>query len=202
MSARFTAVCLFATALAGCARPAPVRPPAIRSADMQVGAIPPTPVAGTLDGQRFTLREAWYRVVRKAGRERVDLILSEGRATRLCAESDPELSRHVYLRFLQWQRPVAGELRVDPERAGVFSAHYEVPDGRQWRGTAVASAVVVFDAPQGDTVDGRLELCFGDATQSCVKGSFRARECRSELDPDGARAGNLNHPSADAGAAP
>lgn len=195
------AVTLALALLVGCSREAPARPPAERSAEMQVASIPPTPVTGSLEGQRFTLRDAWYRVVRKAGRERLDLILSEGRVTRLCAESDPERSRHVFLRFPSWQRPVAGEYRVDPGAAGaVFSAHYEAPDERQWRGTLVASAVVVFDAPEGDTVDGRVEVCFGDATQSCVKGSFRARECRSELDPDGPRSGNLHHPDADAGA--
>lgn len=201
MSPRIALLALCAVGFA-CSHPARPLPPSSRSSEMQVGLIPPTPVAGDLDGRRFVVRDAWYRVQRKAGRERIDLTLSEGRVTRLCAESDPEASRHVWLRFPQWQRFSAGEYRIDPGRTPVFTAHYEAPDGRPWKGTSEASAVLVLSPQEGDTVEGRIELCFADPTRSCVHGTFRARECRSELDPDGPSAGNLAHPPADGGPTP
>lgn len=181
-----------ALAAHGCDHYEPGGPPAQTSAAMNVASIPTAGVSGTLGGQRFVLREAWYRVQRRAGRERIDLVLSEGRATRLCAESDPEGARHVWVRFPRWQRFSAGEYRIDPNSANpAMSVHYEAPREHAWEGRGVASAVVVIDEAAGDTVSGRIRACFGDATRSCVAGSFRAQECRSELDPDGPNAGNI-----------
>ena len=78
-------------AVASCGHAQATRAPSERSSSMSVAEIPPSPVSGTLDGQRFAMHEAWYRVQRKAGRERIDIVISEGQHARLCAESVPEL---------------------------------------------------------------------------------------------------------------
>lgn len=176
-------VALLATS--GCRHEAETRrPPARRSEAMAVALIPPAPVAGRLAGQPFRLRTAWYRVQRRPGRERVDLVLSEGARTRLCSESAPDHARHVWLRFPGVTALRPGEQRLDPPSARPFSVHYERVVGARWRGHGGGSAVVAFDSVQPSAVAGRLEVCFGDAAQSCVAGSFHAAECWSELDLD------------------
>lgn len=175
--------------LTACHREAPRRPPAVRSQAMDLAAVPPTPVAGSLRGQAFRTVEAWYRVVRMPGRERVDLIFSEGRATRLCGESTPELARHVWVRFPGVTRLAVGEQRVDPPATSPFSVHYEWTEHEKWVGHGGGSAAIGVDAVTPGTITGRAKICFGDATQSCVTGSFRAQECRNELDLDSPRSG-------------
>lgn len=190
MSARALAFVAACASLGGCHRAAErPRPPAVRSQDMEVAAIPPTPVAGSLRGRAFRTVEAWYRVVRMPGRERVDLIFSEGHAARLCGESLPELARHVWVRFPGITQLPVGVARVDPPAAAPFSVHYEWTEREKWRGHGGGSAAIAVEEVVRGTVVGRAKICFGDATQSCVAGSFRAQECRSELDIDGPRSG-------------
>jgi hypothetical protein len=190
MTRRWATLASVLTALLACAQTEPPgRPPARRARDMDVDAIPAAPVHGTVHGEPFQLAEAWYRVVRFHGRERIDLILSEGHATRLCGESDPELARHVWLRFPGITRFAPGVARVDPPAQAPFSVHYEWTVDEKWRGHAGGSAVVALDTVEFDRVTGRVRVCFDDAAQSCVEGGFRASECRNELDVDGPRAG-------------
>lgn len=190
-------------AVASCGHAEATRPPSETSASMNVAAIPPSPVSGTIDGQRFAMQEAWYRVVRKAGRERIDIIISEGHHARLCAESIPEMARHVWVRFPHWQHFAPGEYRVDPGTDAPLSVHYEVPAEHVWAGRGVASAVVSIESSTSDSVTGRIRACFGDATQSCVTGAFHAVECRNELEPDGPNSGNIRRRATqDAGAEP
>lgn len=177
-------------ALAACAKaPERPRPPAVLSAAMDLASVPPTAVAGSLRGRPFRTVEAWYRVSRLAGRERVDLIFSEGRAARLCGESTPELARHVWLRVPGVTQLAPGVLRVDPPAASPLSAHYEWAEDEKWRGHGGGAVALSVDEVSPGAVAGRVRVCFADAAQSCVAGSFRAQECRSELDLDGPRAG-------------
>lgn len=190
-----------------CGHTTPAYVPSQASPAMTLSTIPPLPVSGTVGGRRFTTHDTWYRVIRKAGRERIDLYLSEGRSTRLCAESDPETARHVWVRFPQWQRFAPGEYRVDPGAAhATMSVHYEASsEEHRWDGNGQASAVVSIDAASGDSVTGRLRACWGDESHSCVEGSFRAIECRPETEPDSPTAGNYRRreaPPQDGGTAP
>ncbi|MEI8255001.1 MAG: hypothetical protein WCJ30_04950 [Deltaproteobacteria bacterium] len=157
---------------------------AVRSSDMQVAAIPPPSVGGSIDGQAFHLRTAWYRVERRAGRERVDLILSEGTRARLCGDSTPERAREVWLRFPGVTSLQAGVQRVDPPAATPFSIHYERIVDDRWRGHTGGAAVVSLDVVERTTISGRLRACFDDTSASCLSGTFRAEECQSELDLD------------------
>ncbi len=189
---RLLAVTATAGVVSSCGHTEPTYTPSQASSAMTLAAIPPSPVSGTLAGRRFTTHDTWYRVIRKAGRERIDIFLTEGRQTRLCAESDPESARHVWVRFPGWQIFRAGEYRIDPGTAHApMSVHFEVPDEEHhWEGNGTASAVVSIDAVSGDSVTGRMRACWGDAHHSCVEGSFRAIECRPETEPDSPTAGN------------
>ena len=185
-SALAVAACV---ALGACREGAPPsRPPAMRSQAMDLAAVPPTPVAGSLRGRSFRTVEAWYRVVRMPGRERVDLIFSEGRAARLCGESVPELARHVWVRFPGVTQLAVGAVRVDPPAEAPMSLHYEWAEHDKWAGHGGGSAALSVDEVAPGAVAGRVKICFNDAAQSCVTGAFRAQECRNELDLDGPRA--------------
>jgi hypothetical protein len=183
------ALVVVCAALAGCKRPVARSTPAMRSSAMDLAAIAPTAVAGSLRGSPFRVVEAWYRVERAPGRERVDLILSEGHVGRLCGESVPELSRHVWVRFPRVTELAVGALRVDPPATTPISVHYEWADDGKWTGHGGGSAVVAVDEVAPGAIAGRAKICFDDPARSCVAGSFRARECRSELDLDGPRSG-------------
>ena len=189
MSARIFVLASLCAALGACHREARPRPPAMRSQAMNLAAVPPSPVAGALRGRPFRTVEAWYRVVRMPGRERIDLIFSEGHVARLCNESEPELARHVWLRFPGITQFAVGDLRVDPPAQSPFSVHYEWTEDDKWTGHGGGSAALAVEEVAPGAVVGRAKVCFGDATQSCVEGAFRARECRNELDLDGPRSG-------------
>ncbi len=190
MSARTFILVALCLALGACTRGATrTKPPTMRSRDMNLAAVPPTALAGVLRGRAFHTVEAWYRVVRTPGRERIDVIFSEGRVARLCGESVPELSRHVWVRLPGITRFSVGTTRVDPPAETPLSVHYEWAENEKWTGHGGGSAVLTIDSVAPSVVAGRAKICFGDTTQSCVEGSFRARECRSELDLDGPRAG-------------
>ena len=189
MSARKVVLAVALAAIGGCKKDDSGHgPPRTRSQDMNVTAVPPGPVGGTLGGRAFQTVQAWYRVVRMPGRERVDLIFSEGRPTRLCGESEPELSREVWVRMPGITTLHTGVLRVDPPASTPISVHYEWTVDDKWRGHGGGSAMLSVDEVSVGAVAGRVHICFDDTAQSCVEGSFRASECRNELDLDGPRA--------------
>ena len=174
---------------AGCQKEATTRhAPRVASQAMSAAAVPPGVVGGTLVGAPFHTVQAWYRVARMPGRERVDLIFSEGRPTRLCGESEPELSREVWVRVPGVTGLHPGELRVDPGASTPISVNYEWPVDEKWHGHGGGSALLSVDEVTVGAIGGRLHICFDDASQSCVEGTFRATECRNELDVDGPRA--------------
>ena len=123
---------LVAVLCAGACKAAPAAPTSVPAASMDLSTVPETAVAGTVDGARFALREAWFRIDRRASRARVDVILSEGRATRLCATSEPEHARHVWLRLAGVTALAPGDLRGSPSPDEAVSAHWETRASGAW----------------------------------------------------------------------
>lgn len=172
--------------LAACShRAEPPRPVREGASVMNAATIPDAPLHGALDGRPFTLRAAWLRVVRRAGQERVDLVLSEGRPSRLCARPTPDDARQVIVRLPGATRLPAGTLRVEPSGTPgeVFA---EAPHAHGVTSARGAALVVVTRADEG-LAEGKLRVCLADAQQSCLAGTFAATACWDELDLDGPR---------------
>ncbi len=172
--------------LAACShRAEPPRPVREGAAAMNAATIPDDALHGELDGRPFTLRAAWLRVVRRAGQERVDLVLSEGRPSRLCARPTPDDARQVVVRLPGVTRLPAGTLRIEPAgTAGEVFA--EAPHAHGFASARGAALVVVTRADEG-RAEGRLRVCLADAHGSCLAGTFAANTCWDELDLDGPR---------------
>ncbi len=168
---------------------------------LDLGLTPAGVVSGDLDGARFTLREAWFRVDRRDPRARVDLVFSEGRATRLCATSDPPHARHILVRFPRAQALAVGTLRGAPTAEAPVSAVFETHASDHWVGRP-GSVAVAIDTSTPTLVTGRLRACFGPGAEGCVAGAFQARQCVTELDLDGPLTGNVRPSTDDAGAPP
>lgn len=171
----------------GCARrEEPPRAVRERAAGMNLAAIPDSPVSGTLGRRAFALRTAWLRVVRRAGQERVDLVLSEGRPSRLCMRPTPRDARQVVLRFSGAIRPPAGTTRIEPgERArGVFG---EAAGAHGYVGTGAGSALLSIASVDDSHAEGRLRVCLPEPHGGCIAGAFSADVCWDELDLDGPR---------------
>lgn len=173
----------------------------VSPAAIDLDAVPTAAVSGAVDGARFTLREAWFRVERREGRARVDLLLSEGRATRLCATSEPEDARHLWVRITDVTALTPGDLRGGPTTSGAVTAHWESRASGHWEGRPGSVALRV-EAADGAAVTGRLRACFGPGADGCVSGTFLARRCESELDLDGPLAGNTRRAPEDGGSPP
>ncbi|MFO0644892.1 MAG: hypothetical protein U0326_01560 [Polyangiales bacterium] len=166
---------------------------------LDLGLTPAGAVSGELDGARFTLREAWFRVDRREPRARVDLILSEGRATRLCATSDPPHARHILVRVPRAQSLAVGTLRGAPGAETPVSANFETHASDHWVGRP-GSVAIAIDTSTPTLVTGRIRACFGPGAEGCVAGAFQARQCVTELDLDGPLTGNVRPSTDDAGA--
>ena len=175
--------------IAGCHEAPPARTHRARetAASMSAEAIPAANAQGTLGGRPFTLRTAWLRAVRRVGHERVDLVLSEGRPSRLCGRPTPNDARHIVVRFTGVTEVPAGAHRIDPGAQGreVFA---EAPGEHGIEAVGGGSALLIAERPDGgDGVFGRVRVCLPDAHGSCVAGAFRAQVCWDELDLDGPR---------------
>lgn len=179
------ALCALAL-LAACARRAePPRRVRETAAAMNPATIPEVPLRGELDGRPFVLRAAWLRVVQREGQRRTDLVLSEGRPSRLCGRPHPDDARQIVLRLSGVTRLPEGTLRVEPADAAreVFS---EAP----LRGGYVAArgaAVALIARADDERAEGRVRVCLADARGSCLAGAFTASRCRDELELDGPR---------------
>ncbi len=174
----------------GCREPeAHTYAPRERAESMTPESLARSPVSGHLGGRPFTQRTAWYRVVRRPGHARLDLVVSEGTPSRLCAVPTPAGARQVLVRYDGTTALTPGPLRADPSPTAPFRVFYERPAEHGFEGVGGASALVVIDAIEANVIVGRLRACFPDATGSCVGGAFRAEECRDELDFDGPRGG-------------
>lgn len=175
-----------AVALAGCREHPRVEHRVRERAEaMREALIPDAPVRGSLGGRDFALGSAWLRVERRAGQERVDLVLSEGRVSRLCTRPTPDDARQVVVRLRGATELPAGTLRIDADDGAqeVFAEHRGEHGFEGARGSAL---LVVTRSPAGD-VSGKVRACIADAQGSCVGGTFRASVCWDELDLDGPR---------------
>lgn len=187
-----------ALALGACHEtPHVTRPPRETAAAMSPGALPAAPLQGELAGHRFALRTAWMRVNRRAGHERLDLILSEGRPSRLCSRPAPADARQVVLRLRGVTAPPpVGTLRVETtdDAREVFAAVPGEHEGHGMAGVGPGAALVVVETSSATELTGRARFCLTDAHQSCVAGAFRATVCADELDLDGPRGGRDRAP--------
>jgi len=173
-------------AVSGCQEgaSAPSVPLDVRSSDMRAADIPDEAVAGTLRGEAFEVVDVGFRPNRMVRRERFDLFLSDVEIDR-CGLPLATGGIRVWLRFPGTSNLEEGEFRIDPDTGEpAFSVSYEYLDDGQWRGVSGGAALVVVEALGRRSVRGRLHACFDDGLGSCVKGSFRARECIAELDVD------------------
>ncbi len=168
---------------------------------LDLATAPAALVAGDVDGARFSLREAWFRVDRRQSRARVDLVLSEGRGTRLCANSDPPRARHVLVRFPGAQALSVGVQRGAPGASTPVTASFESHASGRWSGRPGAVAIEVLTATP-TLVTGRVRACFGPGSEGCVAGAFQARLCVTELDVDGPLSGNVRPSTDDGGTSP
>lgn len=184
-------VALAAVALlvAGCEEPpAPKAPLEATAASLSVEGLSVAP-AGPLDGKRFEAKSAHYRVTRYPGRHRIDLYFDDPEPES-CGLPLPRSGRRVFLRFPELQRFEVGEWSVEVDAdEPPLEVHYEVGDTREWYGRAGGVAVLAIDEVEDRAVAGRLNVCFDDGQQSCVKGAFRAEECITRVDGQAVREG-------------
>jgi hypothetical protein len=154
-----------------------------RAADIDPDAIEAGPVRGVVAGTPFRAVDARVRVVRFPGRERVELWLAESRFEH-CGLRGRDEGRRLFVRFPGVTELPEALVRIDPgDSQATGSVHFEVPDGRRWRGVGRAAAVLRVDGRgDGGMVRGRLEAWFDDGAGSRVAGRFRAVPCGSPVD--------------------
>jgi hypothetical protein len=158
-------------------------PLAARAATKKLADVPTTSLAGTLRGKPFKLADARVRIETRAGRERVDVYLSETPIER-CGLPLARHGRRVWLRLPGQPVLDGAELRVEAGKPGPFEPHYEVELDDKWLGHGGGAALLSLKAEGFGRYAGQLWACFDDGLDSCVAGSFQAAACRSELDVD------------------
>jgi len=203
------------TLWAGCsAEPEPPPLPEASSLSLaDIGA--EAPVTGSVDEQAFTALDVRFRVVRYAGRERVDLLFSD-RAIERCGLPIDRPETLVWLRFAgegpvapgRYETP-AREQRDPQEATGEgalvdrpLSVHWERPAGEGLEHTIRSSdrgvALVEVESATSENVRGTVHVCFASvdapsagstdgAGPSCGRGRLDARPCWSRIDGRTAR---------------
>lgn len=166
----------------------------------------PETLGGTIDGEPFEVRDARVRVVRYAGREHVDLLLSD-RPIERCGLPMERPETLVWLRFegeeaLARGRYAAGgdetlgdALAAQLGEAAVdrtVTVHWERPIGeghtRDVHAGGRGVGLVQLEPFSPTRVRGRLHVCFADARgPQCVRGRFDASPCLSRIDGRTAR---------------
>lgn len=141
----------------------------------------PAAVHGTIDGEPFEAVDQRFVVVTRAGRERLDLRFSD-RAIERCGLPIAREDRRVWIRFPERTSLEPGRYeRLDDE--GAFEVHYEGPGERgRYHGVHRGIGRVEVTAVSARAIEGRLHVCFADASRSCVSGAFRAAPCLSRVD--------------------
>lgn len=194
---RFLRLSFVVLALCGCGKSEPPIVSSIGAADLDPEAAAEMEVTGVIDGERFTLRDAWFRVEHKEHRHRVDLVLSDGEGARLCSDAEPGKARHVWVRFPGVEKVAPGVYRGDAgDPEATIAGNYEASGEHGWRGRAGAVAIAIDDPGAAATPDagvqsvpkvmaGRIRACFGPGQEGCVSGNFRARLCHTEFDLEG-----------------
>ena len=148
------------------------------------------PVEGRIHGAPFSVADAFFRVVRVPDRERTDIVLA-GEKADACGLPVRREGTRVVLRFPRVTALETGTLTFDgtPEPGAPFLL-YEAEVDRRWVGVGNATARVAVDDVGHSTIAGRIDACFPDGRESCIRGRFRARRCASRLDGLFPREGN------------
>ena len=148
-----------------------------------VAAIPTSPLQGKLGATPFVVRDARYRIDRRAGHEHVDILLSDAEAKHPCGALEPAEPPRIWLRR-QGADPLASEeIRIAQGQAHRWEAHYQLRQGGRWVAAGDGAALLRLDVPDaGFTVRGALSVCFADGADSCAAGAFVARRCPSDID--------------------
>ncbi|MCC6525262.1 MAG: hypothetical protein IT373_21595 [Polyangiaceae bacterium] len=171
-------VVLFAPlSLAACSAEPPPQSYEPKPVAAAVEAIRDVPVTGTLGGQPFAIAEARVYVDERPEHEKTDIVLSAGASTDHCGDLGPLRATTVWLRRTGAHAPESETVRFAPGDDSPWEAHYEVFQNGNWSGNGHAAALVAMNG-----TDGRLSVCFGDATGSCVEGTFSARRCPIRID--------------------
>ncbi len=160
------------------------RPLSVRAASKELKDIGDGVVSGKLYGTAFTLAEARVRVETMPGRERVDLLLADAPIAR-CGLPIANDKRRVWLRWKGKPTLDGTPIRVElDDKNSPLSVHYEVPVKELWLSHGGGVALLSLrDRGFGDYT-GQVWVCFDDKQESCLSGTFKATQCRSELDVD------------------
>lgn len=160
-----------------CAEPPPPMPDPSR---VSLEGIPRS-VRGSIDGERFAAAAPRFVVVEREGRERVDLLFADRRIER-CGLPVRRSDRRVWIRF-------AGQTSLAPGTYDELDVHYEIPAERGFRAEHRGLGRLEIRAAGAGSIEGAMHVCFADAAQSCVAGSFRATRCISRIDGRALREG-------------
>ncbi|MBW2525058.1 MAG: hypothetical protein JRI23_12825 [Deltaproteobacteria bacterium] len=146
-------------------------------------AIPAEPVQGEVGSAPFVVRDARFRIDRRPGHEKVDILLSDAKSDHPCGALTPAEPTRVWLRRRGAGPLASGEIRIPLGADDGWSAHYQLRRDGRWKGSGHAAALLQLDVPDaGFTLQGKLSVCFADADRSCVAGTFRAHQCPDVLD--------------------
>ena len=176
------AVVLAAILLGACNDGRVAEPPPDDVAPRHTGAatIPDGPVRGTVGGEDFEAKRAFYRMYRQRDREHLDIML-------LSEPGDCEDigSPSVWIRFAEPKEPAPGELRREARDDAAWSVHYQLERQGRWTGHAGAAALLAISGVKsGSFVEGDVSACFADASRSCIAGHFHADRCLDPVSPD------------------
>lgn len=167
----------------GCGRDAPAPPIEPRPAPASADAIPVGPLSGKIGGHDFALKNARYFVDERHGYEKLQIVLGSVESKDECAELGSQHPTSVWLRRKGADFPKPETLRFSSKEPTDWQAHYDLYEDGLWVGNGTHAALLVLSSTEVDRkLHGELSVCFGDATGSCVAGSFDARYCPVRID--------------------
>jgi hypothetical protein len=169
--------------LAGCQPKAADKDQAPAPVPTSAATIPVETVSGTLLGKPFALQTARYVIDRRPRYEKVEIQLLAAKLEKPCESSDTNHDPAVWLRRGGGKELEAETVRFGPDDSTPWEAHYELFEGKDWRGNGTANVILELHEPAPDMkLAGELYACFGDSTQSCVSGRFVAVYCPIRID--------------------
>lgn len=177
--ARAAFAMLWACTLWACAEEAPpIDLPAMSEVELDDAS--GNPVSGTIASEDFEAVDVRYRVVERAGRERVDFFFSD-RPIERCGLPIAREGRLVWLRAPDTTSLTPATFGTDQDERGL-SVHYEVPVERGYESVGRGSGRLRLTGLENERLEGRMTACFADASSSCVRGAFHAYPCYSRID--------------------
>ena len=153
-----------------------------RAASKRLEDIADGGITGKIRDARFRAADVKVRVETMAGRERVDLLVSSERLDH-CGLPRATRGTRVWVRWKGTAPTDGTPVRVEAGQDGPVTVNYETLQHGHWVAHAGGAALVSLTKTFGG-YSGRLWICFDDGLDSCVTGTFRGTECRSELDVD------------------